>query len=67
MKFQEIELLTDENISPRVLKFLRQSGLDVLDTKEQKWFGMSDENLLQIAYREQRFILTHDADLGTDR
>lgn len=65
MKLQEIKLLTDENISPKVVVFLRQSGLDVLDTKEQQWFGTSDEELLKIAYRERRFILTHDADFGT--
>lgn len=65
MKLWEIKLLTDENISPKVVTFLRQSGLDVLDTKEQQWFGTSDEDLLKVAYREQRFILTHDADFGT--
>jgi predicted nuclease of predicted toxin-antitoxin system len=65
MKLLEIKLLTDENISPKVVTFLRQSGFDVIDAKEQQWFGTSDEDLLKIAYREQRFILTHDADFGT--
>lgn len=65
MKLQAIKLLTDENISPKVVEFLRQSEFDILDTKEKKWFGTSDEDLLNIAYQEQRFILTHDADFGT--
>jgi predicted nuclease of predicted toxin-antitoxin system len=32
--------------------------------KEQQWFGKADADLLQIAYTEQRFILTHDSDFG---
>ncbi len=65
MKFQDIKILTDENISPKVVKFLRNFGLDVLDVKEQHWYGKEDEALLNIAYREQRFVLTHDSDFGT--
>ena len=63
--FQKIKILTDENISPKVVLFLRQQGIDVLDTKEQAWFGKADEELLEIANREQRFIMTHDSDFGT--
>ncbi|GJQ50449.1 hypothetical protein KsCSTR_23680 [Candidatus Kuenenia stuttgartiensis] len=39
MKFCEIRILTDENISPKVLPFLRERGIDVIDTKEQSWHG----------------------------
>lgn len=65
MKLHDIRILTDENISPKVKAFLRQYGLDILDTKEQQWFGKDDEDLLSIAYQEQRFVLTHDSDFGT--
>lgn len=65
MKFHALKILADENISPKVVSFLRQGGLDVLDTKEQHWQGKDDEDLLEIAYREQRFMLTHDSDFGT--
>lgn len=65
MIFHTIKVLTDENISPKVVSFLRRNGIDVLDTKEQSWFGKEDEKLLEIAYKEQRFILTHDSDFGT--
>ena len=65
MKLREIRILTDENISPRVIDFLKDQGIDVLDTKEQKWYGKEDEELLEIAYQEQRFVLTHDSDFGT--
>lgn len=65
MKLRDIRILTDENISPRVIAFLKDQEIDVLDTKEQKWYGKEDEELLEIAYQEQRFVLTHDSDFGT--
>jgi predicted nuclease of predicted toxin-antitoxin system len=65
MKFDSIKLLADENISPKVVSFFREHGLDVLDVKEQQWFGKDDEELLDQAYLQNRFVLTHDADFGT--
>ena len=65
MKLNQITLLADENISPKVVASLRLMGLDVLDTKEQHWHGTKDEKLLATAYQEHRFILTHDSDFGT--
>ena len=65
MIIQNIKIISDENISPKVVAFLRGSGIDVLDSKEQKWFGKDDEELLFIANKEKRFILTHDSDFGT--
>ncbi len=34
MRFLEIKLLSDENISPRVVTYLRHQGIDVFDVKE---------------------------------
>ena len=65
MKLQDAKILADENISPKVVAFLRNAGLDVLDVKEQNWYGQNDEVLLDIAYQDQRFVLTHDSDFGT--
>ncbi len=65
MKLGEIKILTDENISPKVVVFLKEQKIDVLDTKEQNWYGKEDEELLEIAYQEKRFVLTHDSDFGT--
>lgn len=65
MKLSQAAFLTDENISPKVVACLRNMGLDVLDTKEQLWHGSDDEDLITRAYREHRFILTHDSDFGT--
>jgi len=65
MKLRQAPVLTDENISPKVVAYLRRIGFDVLDTKEQLWHGTEDEELIKRAYREQRFILSHDSDFGT--
>lgn len=65
MKLQHIKLLADENISPKVVAYLRQHDFDVLDVKEQNWQGTIDKRLLNIAHAEQRFVLTHDSDFGT--
>ena len=55
-----MKILTDENISPRVVSFLRGKGLDVIDLKEKGWQGAADEFLMAAAREEKRFILTHD-------
>lgn len=65
MRLHSLKILTDENISPGVVSFLRQQGIDVIDTKEEKWHGKNDEYLLEKAFADKRFILTHDSDFGT--
>ncbi len=60
-----IKILADENVSPRVVAFLREKGLDVIDVKEKAWHGVDDKFLLAFALNEKRFILTHDGDFGT--
>ena len=65
MKIQKLKILTDENISPKVVKCFRELGYDVLDIKEEHWYGKNDDEILNIAFQEQRFILTHDSDFGT--
>lgn len=58
-------LLTDENIHPQVVTYLRDAGFDVLDVKEQGWQGMSDEDILTRAYNDGRIVISHDRDFGT--
>ena len=41
MKFQQVRILADENISPKVVAFLRSQGIDVVDTKERGWYVFS--------------------------
>ena len=65
MYFGSLMILADENVSPRVVAFLREQKLDVLDTKEELWHGREDDQLLDVAYRQRRFVLTHDTNFGT--
>jgi predicted nuclease of predicted toxin-antitoxin system len=65
MKISSLNILTDENVSPRVVSFLRQKGINVVDVKEKGWHGREDVYLLKRAYDDKRFIVTHDSDFGT--
>ena len=64
MKPGHSRILTDENVSPRVVAFLRATGYDVSDIKELGLFGLPDREVLARAHAEQRIIITHDADFG---
>jgi len=59
-----MRLLADENVSPAVVRVLRQHGHDVLDTKEEDWFGFSDEMILKRARATRRVIISEDLDFG---
>ena len=65
MRFLELELLADENISPRVVTYLRHRGINILDVKESGLNGSTDNDLMRLAFNENRYVLTHDADFGT--
>lgn len=65
MKFASLKFLSDENISPRVVSFLRHNGIDVIDAQEEGWQGKTDSYLLEKAYDDNRFVITHDSDFGT--
>ncbi len=45
-----------------VIHALRRAGHDVVDIKEQKMFGKSDTEIVAMASRTRRIILTHDTD-----
>lgn len=65
MKLRDFPLLTDENIIPEVIAYLRQMGFDVIDVSERGWEGQLDSQLLATAYSEGRVVVTHDADFGS--
>jgi len=60
-----LRLLTDENIDPQVITHLRDAGFDVIDIFEADLRGRSDQQILDLAYQQQRVVLTHDSDFGT--
>lgn len=64
MFLKDFKFLTDENIHPEVVSFLRKAGFDTKDVKESRLSGNSDLFLLKLAHQEGRVILTHDSDFG---
>lgn len=64
MRPRGLKFLTDENVSPRLVSFLRELGHDVLDVKENRWYGKEDADLLRKAARAKRFVISHDRDFG---
>lgn len=65
MKLRDFGLLTDENLDPDVVAWLKQTGFDVYDVCEQALQGSDDLHLLQLAVAANRLIVTHDKDFGT--
>ncbi len=59
-----LRLLTDENISPRLVWALRDARHHVLDVKENRRFGWSDDRVLTWATAERCVVLTHDKDFA---
>ena len=59
-----VKFLCDENISSSLAKSLRKKGYDVKDIKEEKLFGTPDSEIIKIAFKENRIILSHDKDFA---
>ena len=59
-----IKFLTDENISKSLVSALRRNGYDVKDIKEERLFGIDDDEVINKAREDGRVILTHDKDFG---
>lgn len=60
----KVKFLTDENVSPKVVKAMRAKGYDIKDIKEEKLFGISDHQVLTLAKKENRAIITYDKDFA---
>ncbi len=59
-----MKFLTDENVATSVVRALREAGFDVKDIKEEQLHGVSDNDVLRLASREDRIIITHDKDFA---
>jgi predicted nuclease of predicted toxin-antitoxin system len=57
-------MLTDENIHPSVIQYLRQQGCDVEDVSSLGLRGQPDDVILREAQKDNRIVLTHDRDFG---
>jgi predicted nuclease of predicted toxin-antitoxin system len=58
------KLLTDANIHPQVVQFLRQQGCDVEDAVTLGLGQAADDVILAEALKDNRVVLTHDRDFG---
>ena len=64
MKLLDFPLLADENIHSGVVAFLHEQGCDVLSIAGQGLWGLPDMDVLRMAQKGKRVVLTHDSDFG---
>jgi len=60
-----LKLLADENIPRRLVALLKQHGVDVVRLQDLDVRGISDKELVDIANKLERTILTRDLDFIT--
>lgn len=59
-----MKFLLDQNISPKVTRFLKEQGHDARDTRDLHLHDASDDQLWELAQSEQRFFITFDLDFS---
>jgi predicted nuclease of predicted toxin-antitoxin system len=59
-----MRFLLDENISKTVTQHLRDADFDVVHVLAIGLQGKPDEEIMVVAIKEKRIILTHDKDFG---
>ena len=57
-----MDFLTDENIPRAAVKFLRLRKHNVKDIKEENLIGIEDSEILDIARKGNRILITRDKD-----
>lgn len=56
--------LADENVPPQVIQFLRNKGYKVKEVREENLKGISDVDLINLAKKESRTLITFDKHFG---
>jgi predicted nuclease of predicted toxin-antitoxin system len=64
MLLSDFSFLTDENIPFRVVEWLRNNSFEVFDIKEQSLSSSPDTQVMEIAEKQRRIIITQDSDLA---
>jgi predicted nuclease of predicted toxin-antitoxin system len=59
-----VRFLLDQHIDARILLYLSEHGHDVTRVAMHYPAGLPDRDILAIAYREQRILVTQDRDFG---
>ena len=57
-----MKFLTDENVDIRVVNGLLNAGYDIFDIKKEGLQGSKDTDLLDLAHKQKRIIITYDKD-----
>lgn len=55
-----LKLLTDENVFPSTVEILRSHHFDVTDIKELGLIGIGDREIMDLAKRERRIVVSLD-------
>lgn len=58
-----MRFLVDENIGPGIARWLRSEGHDVFSVYDSAR-GSSDEDIIRMAFNENRILITSDKDFG---
>ena len=64
MSSRKPKLLLDANLSPETADYLRLLGFDVKCLIEENLGNLNDDEVIHIAIRERRVIITFDLDFG---
>ncbi|MEK7558721.1 MAG: DUF5615 family PIN-like protein [Patescibacteria group bacterium] len=60
-----LKLLLDANLSPKTRKYLEKKfHFNVIDLATENKHGMTDEQVVKLAKKEKRVIITFDLDFG---
>jgi predicted nuclease of predicted toxin-antitoxin system len=59
-----VKLLLDANLSPEVGRRLKEAGYDAIHVGDIGLLSAPDPEILQTAVKEERILLTADADFG---
>jgi predicted nuclease of predicted toxin-antitoxin system len=64
VKIRDFPLFADENIFRQFVLYLRSENFDVRFVREESFIGWKDADLLPIAFKEKRVVVTQDNDFG---
>lgn len=62
-----MRLLLDQNLRIQTKEFLRQLGYDVVDTRNLGLSRATDREIVEVAIKEGRIIVTYNSDFGDIR
>jgi predicted nuclease of predicted toxin-antitoxin system len=61
----EVRILADMNISPVTVAALREAGWDAVRVSERLPGNATDSEIMELARRERRVVITQDLDFST--